>query len=129
MTNRGAFLWKLDDRGVSTMEFALVLPAFFMMMIGGMHLSMMGFTAASLHHAVEEAARCGAIQTTRCTSTADAQTRASSRFMNITGNVASFTRDTTSTSCYKMNGQVVYPLRAGVWNKDVTLTATACYPV
>lgn len=121
-------LCKLDDRAVSSLEFALVLPAFLMITIGGLHLSMLGFTAASLHFATEDAARCGAIQTTRCTSTATTQTHALSKFRNITGATATFTAASGLTCGYRVQGSVTYTLKTGVASMTVPLSATACYP-
>ena len=117
-----------DDRGISSLEFALVLPAFLMITIGGMHLSMLGFTAASLHFATEDAARCGAVQTTRCTSTTVTQTHALSKFNNITGTTATFTAASGQTCGYRVQGSVTYTLKTGIASMNVPLSATACYP-
>jgi Flp pilus assembly protein TadG len=118
----------LDEQGVSTVEFAIVLPAFLMVVIGGMQLSMLGFTSSSLHYAAEEGARCGAIQTTRCTSPTSAQTRAAAAFQNITGTTATFTATSTAACGYQMVGNVTYTLKTGVGSISVPLSATACYP-
>jgi Flp pilus assembly protein TadG len=128
MTGAMRLLRKLDERGISSLEFALVLPAFLMITIGGMHLSMLGFTAASLHFATEDAARCGAIQTTRCTSTTVTQTHALSKFRNISGATATFTATSGQVCGYLVTGAVTYTLKTGVASMTVPLSATACYP-
>lgn len=110
------------------MEFALVLPPFLLIVIGGMHLSMLGFTAASLRFAAEDAARCGAIQTTRCTTTAITQTHAQSRFNNITGATATFAAASGQTCGYRVTGAVTYTMQTGFSSLAVPLTSTACYP-
>ena len=120
---------RLDERGTSTVEFALVVPAFLALVVGGMHLSMLGFTTSNLHYAAEEAARCGAIQTTRCTSATLAQNAASAVFTNLTGATAVFTATPGATCGYQVTGTVTYPLNTGAANINVPLSATACYPV
>jgi len=100
-----------------------------MMLIGGMHLSMLGFTAANLHFAAEDGARCGAIQTTRCTSGTVAQTHALGKFRNITGSTATFTATPTGVACgYQVTGSLTYTIRTGIATLNVPLSATACYP-
>jgi Flp pilus assembly protein TadG len=119
---------RLDERGASTIEFAVVVPAFLMMAIGGMHLSMLGFTASSLHYAAEHGARCGAVQTTRCTSATSAQDAATAAFQNITGGTATFTATPTATCGYQLVGTVTYAVQTGFSTLNVPLSATACYP-
>jgi len=128
MTAPFKLLRRLDERGVSTMEFALVLPAFLMMTIGGMHLTMLGFTSASLHFATEDAARCGAIQTTRCTSAAVTQTWAANKFRNITGTTPAFTAQSGLACGYRVQGSVTYTMQTGFSSIAVPLSATSCYP-
>jgi Flp pilus assembly protein TadG len=120
---------RLDERGASTIEFAVVVPAFMMLALGGMHLSMLGFTSSSLHYAAEEGARCGAVQTTRCTSATTAQSAATAAFQNIAGGTATFTATPTATCGYQMTGTVTYPVQTGFSTLNVPLSATACYPV
>jgi Flp pilus assembly protein TadG len=128
MNRLAKLLARLDDRGVSTLEFAIVLPPFLLIVIGGMHLSMLGFAAASLRFAAEDAARCGAIQTTRCTSTAVTQTHALSKFRNITGATATFTAQSGLACGYRVQGSVTYTVQTGFSSLPVPLTSTACYP-
>ena len=123
------FLRSLDQRGASTVEFAVIGSAFMMVVIGGMYLSMLGFTASSLHYAAEEGARCGAVQTTRCTSATTSQSASTAAFQNITGSTATFTATPTAACGYQMVGTVTYALQTGIGEISVPLSATACYPV
>ena len=118
----------LDELGATTVEFAVIASAFVMMLVGGMHLSMLGFTAANLHYATEHGARCGAVQTTRCTSSTSAQSAAAAAFQNITGQTATFTATPTASCGYQMVGSVTYALQTGFSRINVPLSATACYP-
>lgn len=118
----------IDERGASTLEFGVVASAFVVLIVGGMHLSMLGFTVTNLHYAAEQGARCGAVQTTRCTSTTSAQSAASGAFRNLTGNAATFTATPTVSCGYQMVGTVTYSMQTGFSTIDVPLSATACYP-
>jgi Flp pilus assembly protein TadG len=65
-----------DQRGASVVEFALVAPAFLMILIGGFYLGMAGLAASSLRYAVEAGARCASVNTTVCSSNSATQTYA-----------------------------------------------------
>jgi Flp pilus assembly protein TadG len=117
-----------DRAGASAVEFALLAPITLMIIIGGMYLSMLGFTAASLNQAVQAGARCFAINTTTCSSATATQTYASGQFMNFARNTATFTASTPS--CGKqVTGTVTFKLNAGTSTLNVPLSATACFPV
>lgn len=118
----------LDQRGAATVEFAVVASAFVTLVVGGMHLSMLGFTATSLHYAAEPGARCGTVQTTRCTSATSAQNAASGAFENVTGRTATFTATPAASCGYQKVGSVTYSVQTGFSTVDVPLSATACYP-
>lgn len=120
---------RLDECGASTIEFAIVAPVFLTMVVGGMHLSILGFTASNLHYAAEQGARCGAIQTTRCTSATLAESAASGVFNNFSGATATFIATPTATCGYRMVGTLTYPVSTGISTINVPLSAAACYPV
>jgi Flp pilus assembly protein TadG len=54
------------DSGATAVEFALVLPPFLMLLFGIISASLVVYTAASLHYAVEGAARCYSVNTKSC---------------------------------------------------------------
>ena len=113
--------------GAGAVEFALVAPLMLMFIIGGMYLSMLGFTAASLHYAVEAGARCRSVNTTICTNAATTQTYAAAQFVKIAGDTATFTA-TTPACGNQVAGTVTFVLRAGVSRYNIPLSATACFP-
>ena len=119
--------FKLDDKGSSTVEFAIISSAFLMMVIGGMYLSMLGYTASSLHYAVEAAARCQSINTTACTSASTTQTYATSRFTNLTGKTASFVAS-AATCGHQVTGTITFTINKGTASLGIPLSATACFP-
>ena len=116
-----------SQHGSSTVEFALVAPILIMFIIGGMYLSMLGFTASSLRFAAQAGARCASINTTSCSNASTIQSYASSQFINITGNAATFTA-TTPTCGNKVAATVNFPLLTGISKITVPLSASACFP-
>jgi len=113
--------------GSSTVEFALVAPILVMFLIGGMCLSMLGFTASSLHYAAEAGARCASINTTTCSNATNIQNYALNQFINVTGNTATFTASTPNCG-NKVAASVNFPLLGGITKLTVPLSASACFP-
>lgn len=118
---------RASRHGSSSVEFALVAPILIMFIIGGMYLSLLGFTAASLRFAAQAGARCASINTTTCTNATSIQTYAAGQFINITGNTATFTA-TTPTCGNKVVASVNFPLLTGISKITVPLSANACFP-
>lgn len=113
--------------GVGAVEFALVAPLMLMFIIGGIYLSMLGFTAASLAYSVEAGARCASVNTTVCTSTTTTANYASGQFMNLTGATSNFAA--SSSACgNRVVGTVTFVIRTGTSQVSVPLTSSACFP-
>jgi Flp pilus assembly protein TadG len=55
-----------DRRGAAAVEMAMVMPALLLLLLGGMEAGRMAWTKATLTYAVQEAARCGAVNATLC---------------------------------------------------------------
>ena len=118
---------RASQHGSSAVEFALVAPILIMFIIGGMYLSLLGFTASSLRFAAQAGARCASINTTTCTNATSIQSYASSQFINLTGNTATFT--TTTPVCgNRVAASVNFPLLTGISKVTVPLSASACFP-
>ena len=105
----------------------MIAPFFLMLAIGGIDLSIMGFTQASLHYAVEAGARCASITTATCTSTTTTATYAASKFTNVTGNSPSFVL-AAATCGNRVTGTITYRVEAGITSFTVPLSAVACFP-
>ena len=124
MRGRSRFL--ADVRGAAAVEFALVLPMFLTLLIGGFFSAFLLFTAGGLHYAVERAARCARIQTSVCTDAAATQNYAQSQFSGY-GVTPTFTA--TSTTCgQQVTGSATFEMNIFVTRLSVPLTAEACYP-
>ncbi len=74
-------------------EFAVLFPALVGTLLGIIWASLLAYSAASLHYAVEGAARCYSVES-RCASASAAQSYAQSRYYGA--NVPTFTASTSS---------------------------------
>ena len=115
-----------DSRGMAAVEFAMVAPFFIILTVGTFYLCMCLFLIGSLHYAVEQAARCAAIQTTVCTDSSSTVTYAQNNYFGP-GGTPSFTY--TAAAC----GNSVSATMNYVWSigfKQFTLpvSAAACFP-
>ncbi len=115
--------------GNAAIEAALGLPV---LITFGAGLSEFGYAMwiqNTLQYAVEAAARCAAINTTDCGTTANIQAYAVSQVVAINVTTSTFTVSTPAcgkqvTASYAFDGGI--PMLLGDWNP--TLTATACHP-
>jgi len=116
-----------DSSGAGAVEFALVLPAVLMVIVGGIHLCLVSFTLAGLHYATEAAARCASLDSTACGTSAGVDTYAKSRFINASGQSASFALGTDNCG-FAVTGSVTYKLNIGIKTLDLPLQAKSCAP-
>jgi Flp pilus assembly protein TadG len=62
-------LWRrlrTDRSGASAVEFAIILPVFILLVLGSISAATLIFSISSLNYAVEDAARCAAVNKTLC---------------------------------------------------------------
>jgi Flp pilus assembly protein TadG len=114
-----------DRGGASAVEFALVLPVFITLLVGGICGANLAFTVNSLHYAVEEAARCASIKTLVCTNAATTQAYAQSKYM--AGGAATFAYAPTGCG-HTVTGTTVFPFSIATATVDVPVSAAACFP-
>ncbi len=114
-------------KGAGTVEFALVAPIMMMLIIGGIYLSMLGFTAASLSYSVEAGARCASVNTTVCNNTTATATYSRNQFMNLSGATSTFAA-ASATCGNRVTGSVTFVINAGITRVSVPLSSTACFP-
>jgi Flp pilus assembly protein TadG len=114
-----------NNEGASAVEFALVLPAFLMLVVGGFYLAILGFTMSSMRYATQAAARCASVQTTVCTNNTTTAAYAASKFQG--SGSATFT-SSTATCGHLVSGTMIYGLATGITTINVPLTARACFP-
>ena len=115
-----------DDRGTAAVEFAFVAPAFILLMVGTLYLSICLFLIGSLHYAVEEGARCASVKTTVCPDAATTVAYAQSRYFGP-GGTPTFTY--AAASCgNSVTASMNYVLDVGLKQFTVPVSATACFP-
>jgi len=108
-----------DERGTTAIEFALVAPVFLALLLGIFHLSLLGFTLASLHYAVEQGARCGAISTA-CPEIAT--------YYHAPTPAPVFTENAAAPCGTSVRGTVTYDLNVLLYRASIPLSASACFP-
>ena len=113
------------DRGSMAVEFALILPALATLLVGTLYAGLLLHSAASLHNAVEAAARCYSVNASECNSGSATQSYAQSHYYGV----SSPTFTVSNASCgHKVTAAVTVALAATLANWSVPLSATACFP-
>lgn len=118
------------QRGTAALEFALVLPALLLFMLGIMDVGRLVWTQTTLDRAVEAAARCGAIDTSACGTAAKIQSYAADQAFGLTITNPSLVFAVSQQAC-GIQVAASFPFALIIpWiaTSDVTLAATACYP-
>ena len=119
--------WLRDRRGAAAVEFAMVLPAFLSLMVGGVYTAQLLYASSSLRYAAEAAARCASINTTTCTGNASTQTYALGKYMGPAYPAPTFV--SSSAACgHNVTGSMTFVLNAGITSFNVPLSASACFP-
>jgi Flp pilus assembly protein TadG len=119
--------------GSAAIEYALILPAVLMVIFGLMDTGRLLWSYTTLSRAVEAAARCAAINTTRCGTASQIQTFATAEAWGMTIAASAFAV-TTETCGIKVTGsfpfEFVMPgFNVVVPSGTITLTASSCYPI
>jgi Flp pilus assembly protein TadG len=118
--------WQNED-GNAIVEFALIIPLFVMVVVGGFYTALLMFAASNMQYAVEAGARCASVNSTVCTNSTTTAAYARQRFSASAGNTATFTSSTASCG-HLVTGSMTYPVKTGVTTVNVPLAAQACFP-
>lgn len=114
------------EGGASAVEFGLVLPLLFMLMLGVLSFSMLGGAISGMHYAVEEAARCFAVNKTSCSTGSAAEAYAHTVYL---GPKMDPVFVATNGGCgFTVTGTATFALQLAVVQLNVPLSASACYP-
>ena len=103
----------------------MVLPAVAALIVGGLYSGVAVYSAAGLHTAVEQAARCYSINGNLCGSVSATQTYAQAQYYGVSS--PTFTASIQSCG-HQVVATVTIPLVAVVQNFGVPLNAQACFP-
>jgi Flp pilus assembly protein TadG len=115
------------SHGGTAIEFALVMPAYAGMIVGGMFLCLALFTASSLQYAVQMSARCASVNTTSCASSTTTIAYAKSAYRGPSSPAPTFTYS-TGTCGYKVKGTVSYVFDFGEKRVTFPISTSACFP-
>jgi Flp pilus assembly protein TadG len=117
-----------DHRGTTAIEFGLIAPTLFLLLLGCMEFGRMLWTEDALNFAVQEAARCASVTPSTCGSSSQIATYAANQISTNYVPASAFTA-TTAACGHKVTASFVYPfVFTGLFPNTVTLTAFACLP-
>ena len=116
-----------DRQGATAVEFSLILPALLLLLFGIVEFGRLLWTQSALHFAVEEAARCAAVDATNCATATQVQNFAVSRAagLGLTNAVFSLT---TPACGNQVSATYAFPFVLANMFPNVTLTARSCFP-
>ena len=115
-----------DARGTAAVEFALVAPAFIMLVVGTFYLCLNLFLTGSLHYAVEQAARCASVKTTICQDSNSIILYAQNNYFGP-GGAPNFTYALAPCG-NSVSASLTYILNTGLTQFTLPVSATACFP-
>ncbi len=118
-----------DRHGGAAVELALLFPFLSLIILGAVDAGWMLWSASTLDFAVEEAARCGAVDASNCGTTSNIQGVAVGKAMGLSMSASDFT--VTSPACGKKVSAtyVFHFLMPFTTNFDISIPATSCYPL
>jgi len=115
-----------DRQGTTAVEFAIVAPVLFALLIGTLGLCVALFLIGSLHFAVEDGARCASVKTTICSDAASTVAYTQTRYFgpNVSPNFAY-----AAAACgNSVTGTISYSMDVGFRRFVIPISATACFP-
>jgi len=133
-------VFRNDNRGTTAIEFAIVAPAFIILLVGTIYLCLGLFLAGSLHYAVEEGARCASVRTTapatglnpcRPNNVADSTAIIAYTRYSYHGPVSSptFQYNNPTAGCGNtVTGSANFRADLGLTTVTIPISASACFP-
>lgn len=125
MTSRHIARFIGCERGMTMVEFGMTLPLLVTFVLGVIWASLLAYSAASLHYAVEAGARCYSVAS-ECATVSQAQTYAQTRYYGI--NRPTFTASIAPSGCHQLSATVNVAFSLPIASWTVPLSATACFP-
>lgn len=112
-------------RASAAVEFALVLPALAMLVVGTFSAGLVMYSISGMHSAVEAAARCYSVNSGQCSSASLAATYAQNHYYGV--GTPNFTA-TTPACGYQVSGSLNINFSAGIANWAIPVSAASCFP-
>jgi Flp pilus assembly protein TadG len=119
---------RLGRRGTVAVEYAILLPAFLLLVLGGMDMGRLIWTQVTLDRFVQQAARCAVVTPATCGNAAAIETWAISTNYGLPMSGATYSL-TTPTCGANVSVQLPFKFSAPLISPNMTLAASACYPV
>lgn len=116
--------------GNTVIEFAIIAPAFLLLLLGTMEFARLLWTQSTLQQAVEAAARCASVNTSTCDNQSDTQTYAANQTYGLTVSSNVFTV-TLNTACGNLVSASM-PFNfvvSGLFPWTPTVKAQSCFPL
>lgn len=113
------------NQGATAVEFALVMPAFLALVLGGLSVCVLLYSTVNLQDAVEQGARCYSVNSGTCSSASAAQTYSQGLYYGV--GAPTFTASTPACG-HQVAATVTLQIAAVLTNVSVPLTASACFP-
>lgn len=120
--------WDLSESGATTVEFALVMIPFLLLIFGTIEFSRLVWTQSSLQYAVERAARCAAIDTVNCGTPAQIQNYAVAHMLAPGVPSSAFSSATVACGISVTASTNFTFILTFVAPAPVPLNAKSCYP-
>ncbi len=123
-------LWRAS--GAVAVEYALLLPALLLFVLGLMDSGRLLWTYTTLYRATEAAARCGAVNATDCATASQIRNYAVTQAYGLTVDASAFAAATAAcgvqvTASFPFAFVIPWMSVSGSDN-TITLGASACYP-
>jgi Flp pilus assembly protein TadG len=121
-------LLPLARDGVTALEFALVAPVAFLLLLGGIEYGRVLHTRSTLQFAVEQAARCAAVDRAKCGNAEAVKAYAASRALGHSIGASNFS--SASLPCGRqVSASLEFDLKMPrPLSRTITLTAVSCHP-
>jgi Flp pilus assembly protein TadG len=121
---------RLDAKGTTAVEFAIVAPVFVALVVGTISLCIGLFLIGSLHFAVQEGARCASVRTEcQVNGSPDATATEAYTQNQYVGPAVSPKFTYAAAPCgNSVSASINYSMNLGFKTFTVPISATACFP-
>ena len=118
--------WR-DNRGTSSLEFALTAPVFFLFLFGIIEFGLLFWTQIGLQHGTAMAARCATVNSTLCPNSTAVTSYAAQQAFGLSLPTQTFTHSKPACG-NQVSASYVFHFPEVLNLSPVTLTAQTCFP-
>lgn len=114
--------------GAAAVEFALLLPVLLMLLVGIIDVSRLLWARSILAFAVEEAARCAAVDANACATAPQTQAHAAAAVVGLSISPTAFLVSEASCGAQVSTTYTFDPVLPWLFDPPPTFTVKACFP-